>query len=150
MMRVLSLSRPWTWAIFDKVANKGVENRSWPPPIEAIGERIAIQAAKSWDKDAIPFFLKLGLSGFPNRKENYVSGAIIGVVTLDRVVTSARSLAPEQARWFFGEYGWVIIDRILLPTPIAMPGTLGLRWLAEDHERLVNEQLAQKAREQHG
>jgi len=150
MMRVLSLSRPWTWAIFDPIANKGIENRSWPPPIEAIGNQIAIQAAKSWDEDALQFFLKLGLSNFPNRKDRYVSGAIIGVVTLDKVVTSARTLPPEQARWFFGEYGWIFTDRVLLPTPIPMTGSLGLRWLSGEFEASVNEQLAKKVSEAHG
>lgn len=141
MMRFLSLSRPWTWSLFDPVAAKGVENRTWPPPMKAIGDRIAIQASKSWDDDAIRFFLQLGLDHFPARKDQYPSGVLIGVVTLDRVVTTARTLPPDQARWFFGPYGWVIPQRIALPTPVECPGVLGLRWLPADLELKVEAQL---------
>jgi hypothetical protein len=140
-MRFLSLSRPWTWAIFDPVANKGVENRSWMPPVEMIGERFAIQASKSWDHDAITLFFKLGLTHFPNRKDKYPSGVIVGVATLDRVVTTAATLPPEQARWFFGECGWVLTDRIALPSPVACPGALGLRILPMDVTVAVIRQL---------
>jgi len=141
MMRVLSLSRPWTWSLFDPIAAKGIENRTWPPPVEAIGHRIAIQAAKSWDNDAIGFFLRLGIDHFPARKDQYPSGVVIGVVTLDRVVTSDRLLPPDQRRWFFGPYGWVITDRILLPTPVECSGALGLRYLDPAREAAVDHQL---------
>lgn len=146
-MLFLSLSRPWTWAIFDTVANKGIENRSWPPPISAIGQRIGVHAAKSWDDDAIRMFIGMGLTGFPNRKDLYPSGFIIGVATIDRVVTEARTLPPAQARWFFEptpedpNYGWILTDRTPLRSPVACAGEQGLRRMPLVVERLVLEQL---------
>ncbi len=140
-MRFLSLSRPWPWAIFDPVANKGIENRSWAPPVEMIGERFAIQASKTWDHDAITLFFKLGLTHFPNRKDKYPAGAIVGVATLDRVVTTDKTLPADQARWFFGEYGWVLTHRIALPTPVPCKGALGLRILPNDETVEVIRQL---------
>lgn len=146
-MRFLSLSRPWTWAIFDPVADKGIENRSWPPPVDMIGERIALQAAKSWDDDAIRMFLRLGLQHFPNRKDSYPFFVIVGVATIERVVTESRTLTPAQARWFFPptpedpNYGWILGDRIPLRAPVPCKGAFGLRPLPTDVEALVLEQL---------
>ncbi len=143
-MRVLSLSRPWTWAIFDPIADKGIENRSWPPPIAAIDDQIAIQAAQSWDDDVMGLFLKLGLDHFPHRKDQYPHSVIVGVATLDRVVTEARTLG-KQARWFFGEYGWVLTHRIALVAPVPCKGAQGLRTLPADIEIAVTAQLARQA-----
>lgn len=146
-MRFLSLSRPWPWAIFDPVADKGIENRSWAPPIDLIGHVIALQAAKSWDDGAISFFLKLGISHFPNRKDLYPEGVIVGVATLDRVVTTARTLTPVQARWFFEpteerpNYGWVLANRIALRSPVPCKGAQGLRTLVPEIAAQVQSQL---------
>jgi hypothetical protein len=145
-MRFLSLSRPWPWALFDFIADKGIENRSWAPPIDLIGHQIAIQSAQSWDDDAMGYFLKLGLDHFPHRKDLYPSGVIAGVATIDRVVTSARTLGA-QARWFFGEYGWVLTHRIALPTPVPCKGAQGLRTLPPDIATAVALQLDQLSRE---
>ncbi len=128
-MRFLSLHRPWTWAIFDPIADKGIENRSWAPPIEMIGERFAIQAAKGWDDVAVSMFIRLGITHFPARHDQYPSGVIVGVATLDRVITNDRTLSDHQKRWFFGEYGWVLTDRIALPSPVLCKGAQGLRIL---------------------
>lgn len=141
-MRFLSFSQPWLWAILDPIARKHVENRSWAPPIAMIDQRIALHAAKSWDADAIGFFLKLGIDHFPARRDLYPAGAIIGVATIDRVVTEARTLAPDQARWFFGEFGWILTDVRPLSAPIPMKGAQGLRHLAADVEALVVARVA--------
>lgn len=140
-MRVLSLSRPWTWAIFDPIADKGIENRTWAPPIEAIGHRFAIQAAKSWDDDAIELFFNLGIDHFPARRDSYPYGVIVGVATLDKVVTTEKTLPAKQARWFFGEYGWVLTHRIALPEPVPCKGALGFRILPFDATADIVRQL---------
>ena len=141
-MRFLSLRRPWTWAIFDPIADKGIENRSWAPPVEMIGERFAIHAAKGWDGTAVGIFLRLGITHFPGRQDLYPSGVIIGVATLDRVVTEDRTLPPHQKRWLLGgEYGWVLTDRIALPTPVLCKGAQGLRILAMEPTVEVIRQL---------
>lgn len=149
MMRFLSLWRPWPWAIFDPVANKGIENRNWAPPIDLIGHQIAIQSALHWDPDAMKMFLRLGITHFPNRKEAYPPGVITGVATIDRVVTTTKTLAPSQERWFMGEYGWVLTDRVLFTLPVICKGGQGLRYLSDQQEAQVRQQLAH-ARERAG
>ncbi len=133
-MRFLSLSNPWPWAIFDlpEPSGKRVENRGWMPPISMIGQRIALHAAKSWDDDAAGFFLKLGLTNFPARRDLYPTGVILGFATIARVVTETRTLPPDQHRWFFGEFGWVLEDVLKLPDPIPHKGAQGLRELPPD------------------
>lgn len=143
-MRFLSLWRPWTWAIFDPIADKGIENRSWAPPVDLISHRIAIQAAQKFDLDAITLFMRLGINHFPARNDLYPSGVIVGVATIDRVVTTDRTLPPNQRRWFFGEYGWVLTDRVGFTTPVACKGGQGLRHLSAEQEAQV---VAQMARE---
>ncbi len=148
-MRVLSLSRPWPWTIFDLIEDpKTIENRCWMPPIEVIGEQIAFHAAKSWDDSAISFLHKLGIENCPARFDLHPHGVIAGVVTLERIVTTARTLRPRDARWFFEtrddgkqNYGWVLSDAIKLAEPIPLRGAQGLRHLPADVEALVRAQL---------
>lgn len=137
-MRILSLSQPWLWAVLH--AGKHIENRKWQPTSAAIGQRIALHAAKSWDDIAFPFFIKLGIE-HPRRREDYETSAILGVATIDRIVTDASSLPPDQARWFFGPFGWVLSDVRVLRHPIPRSGAQGLRHLEEAAERQVSEQL---------
>lgn len=149
-MRVLSLSRPWPWTIFDLLVDpKTIENRCWMPPVEVVGERIAFHAAKSWDDSAISFLLDLGIVDCPARFDMHPHGVIIGVVTLDRIVTTSRTLKPKDARWFFEKradgkqnYGWVLTDRVKLAEPIPLRGAQGLRHLPKDVEALVLAQLS--------
>jgi len=143
-MRVLSLWRPWPWAIFDPVADKGIENRSWPPPVDLIGHQIALQSAQKWDDGAITMFLRLGITHFPNRKDAYPSGVITGVGTLDRVVTTSNTLSAAQERWFMGEYGWVLTDRVGFTAPVVCKGGQGLRYLSDEQEAQVRQQLARE------
>lgn len=141
-MKFLSLWQPWLWAILDPRARKWVENRDWMPKIEMIDQRIALHAAKTFDVDAVSLFLEYGIDWFPARKDMYPTGAILGVATIDRIVTDKRRLPEDQQRWFFGEYGWLLRDVIALPEPVPCRGERGLRVLPPDVERAVNDQLA--------
>ncbi len=136
-MKFLSLWRPWDWAIFDDVARKHIENRKWPPPIRMIGETIALQSVPRWDDNAIRWFIKIGLTHFPNRIELYPHDIIRGVVTIDRVVTEARTLPPDQQRWFMGPFAWVLTDVKRFETPVPCKGGQGLRNLPTDVDREV-------------
>jgi ASCH domain len=134
-MRALSFSQPWLWSILH--AGKRVENRSWPPPVAQIGQRFALHAAKSWDDDAVGFMLKLGVDHAPARRDLYPAGAIVGVATIDRVVTVDRTLADDQKRWFFGEYGWILTDVVAFRDHLSATGKQGLWTLTEDQENWV-------------
>lgn len=165
-MRVLSFSNPWLWAILhkDPAIQKLVENRSWAPPIALIGQRIALHAAKSWDEDAMRYWLEIGINDFPMRKDLYPAGKVVGVATIERVrtfvdcgerdaadPTGRRYLRPpvypvdlpeSQRKWFFGFYGWILTDVIALPEHIPMKGGQGLRNLPPDVDANVARQLS--------
>jgi len=141
-MRVMSLWRPWSFSIFHPSENaKSIENRSWAPPIALIGQRIALHDANKFDVSALRLFEQNGITDFPQSYDAYPSGVIVGVVTIDRVVTEERTLTPMQKRWYFGEVGWVLSDARRLSTPIAHKGGQGLRHLPEETTRAILEQL---------
>lgn len=140
-MRVLSFSQPWLWAILN--AGKRVENRTWAPPIHMIDQRIALHAAMSWDDSAIGYFTEFGIE-FPARYDMYPRGQIVGVATIDRVVTEVRTLSADQARWFFGPYGWILRDVRELTEPIEHRGGLGLRELSPEVSRRVEARICDK------
>lgn len=141
-MLVLSFSQPWLWSITDlaEPAAKRIENRTWQPPIHTIGTRIALHAAKSWDDDAIPMFIRYGID-HPGRRDLYAASSIVAVATIDRIVTEDRTLDPEQRRWFFGPFGWVLVDVRRLATAIPWRGAQGLRHLPPATVAEVNRQI---------
>jgi hypothetical protein len=162
-MRFLSFSQPWLWSITDlrqediderglgernpadgsrRLEPKRIENRTWAPPISMIDQRFALHAAKSWDEDAIGFFMRLGIDWFPARRDQYATSAIIAVATIDRIVTEKRRVSLGQQPWLFGPYGWVLTDVVKLVEPVPMKGAQGLRELAPDVNSLVLERLA--------
>lgn len=139
-MKFLSLSRPWDWAIFDEVARKHIENRDWQPPVWMIGQQIALQSAKSWDDAAIVKFCKLGLE-YPSRYDQYPWFVIRGVVTIERIVTSDRTLPDDQKRWFTGDFGWVLTEVRRFQSFVPCKGGQGLRNLPPSVEQQVMTQL---------
>ena len=56
-MKALTVIQPWAWAIAH--AGKRVENRTWGPPRDVIGQRIAIHAGRRLDDRAIAWMRKL-------------------------------------------------------------------------------------------
>lgn len=152
-MKALSLSQPWCWAVLH--AGKHVENRSWQPPIAMIDQQIAIHAAKSWDDKAVymsaatltpltpvGYLLGHGIDTFPSRRASYDESALVGLATIDRIVTTADTLAEDQKRWFFGPFGWVLKNVLALPRPIACAGKQGLWNVPEDVLGQIREQAA--------
>ncbi len=135
-MKGLSFSQPWLWAILH--ANKRVENRDWMPPIDMIGQQIALHAAKSFDDDGVPF---LGTLGIEDRPTSYVKSAIVGVATIDRVVTKDKTLPDDQRRWFFGPNGWILRDVVEIAQPIPWDGALSLWLVPPIVESLIHRQL---------
>ena len=149
-MKALSLSQPWCWAIL--YAGKHVENRSWQPPIEMIDQQIALHAAKSFDDKRgyhgmtpTGFLLSHGFINMPQRKRSFQNSAIVGVATIDRIVTKPDSLPDNQKRWFFGEYGWVLTNVICLPDPIPCRGFQGLWGLPADVETAIADAIMEVA-----
>jgi hypothetical protein len=126
-----------------------------------IEQRIALHAAKSWDgerrygpnKDLTPIglLLSFGLEP-PARIDLYAKSAIVGVATIDRVVTEGRTIRDDQRRWYFGSertpsaseetvYGWILRDVQLL-TPIPCAGKQGLWTVPDAIAATITEELA--------
>lgn len=147
-MRALSLSQPWCWAVL--FAGKHIENRTWRPPATLLKQRFAIHAAKSWDDSALTYMTSVGCvpPSMIKRDKVYPQGAIVGVATLhsyvDTLVPDPKnhpSLAPEQRKWFFGPFGWILEDVIPLTAPVPCRGHQGVFGLDPNVEEAVMSQL---------
>lgn len=148
-MRGLSFSQPWLWAVFDPTANKDIENRSRAAPIDLIEVPIACHAAKSYDGDGLHRLLELGL----DPPHECIKSAIVGVATIDRIVSSPKTLTPDQRRWYMGNedgvhpgtrepvFGHILKDRKLLKKPIPWDGQLGYWQVPPLIEAEINHQL---------
>ena len=141
MLRALSLSQPWAWAMTvpEPPLRKDVENRTWKLWESMVGARVAVHAAKSWDPDAVGFLADRGLVVPP--REQLATGAIVAVVTIPRQVTAAIELPEAQRGYFFGPYGFVFADHALLATPVPARGMQGFWLVPADVEAAVRAQI---------
>jgi hypothetical protein len=151
-MRALTLWQPWGWAIV--AGHKLVENRPWAPPRNMIGVPFAIHAGKRWDEDGADGILDLlDADDFPADPLVRAAGAVIGVATIERVVhgtalrglpEDADALAPEQRRWYFGPYGWVLRDVRRLDVAVPCRGFQMFWSLPPEVDAEVRRQLARQ------
>lgn len=159
MMRGLTLFRPWDWAMAH--GGKDIENRKWKPPASVIGQRIALHAGKTYDYDGADFIKGvLGIREIPLSRESVIVATTLVrgwlcVGTKDNraaesdVVASSRELIDLHASgWFFGPYGWAVVETIALPKPVPCKGAQGLWRLPPkiEAEVLSQEQQALRAR----
>jgi hypothetical protein len=126
-VRGLSLSRPWPFAFTEVPAEsrKLVENRSWSPPRAAIGQFVALHAAKSWDPMGRDFIKHVTGVDVPG-DQDLPSGELFAIGRLVDCVTSKAKVAREQRRWFFGPCGWIFEDVVKLVEPVKCSGAQGL------------------------
>jgi len=110
-MRALSIQQPWAYAILH--SGKDIENRNWHTNIRG---RVLIHAGKKIDKEGIDF-LECENSVLI-KPEMLITGGVIGSVEIADCVTSSSS------KWFFGKYGFVLKNPIILPF-IPCRGQLG-------------------------
>lgn len=129
-MRALTVWQPWAHCIAH--LGKPLENRDWPPPVWLLGKRLAIHAGKTLDREACELIEELFDLRLP---ATYPHGAIVAVVTVPGAVTESES------EWFSGKYGWLLKDKVALPTPVPCRGAQGLWNLPADVEDLVMGQL---------
>lgn len=147
-VRAVTLRHPWSFAIAH--LGKDIENRTWKPPKQMIGQRIAIHGGALPKGHALedcagqarfiareiltPAYLKSlpaakksFLSNLmPLKVHHFITSGIVATAVLERVVTESDS------PWFFGPYGWVLSDVITLTEPVHCKGAQGLWRLPED------------------
>lgn len=142
---ILSVRQPWAWAIFN--AGKDVENRDWSTPVRGL---IGIHAGKGMTRreyeDFVGFYESrhrccthpdLGVCiGQPSTPpiDELERGVVLGVAHLVACSTNVES------PWFQGEYGFVLLNPVLLPMPIPAKGRLGW-WHAPSDVELALQEL---------
>lgn len=135
-MRGLTVWRPWSDAIVN--GPKRVENRTWRPPTEMVGELIAIHGGKAYEVFGDPVH-----EGYTPPSEEDCPTGIVGVARIlgwhDRRpddVRIHRMYAPaglenrianlQYDPYWIGPVGWLLDDVRALERPIPHPGALGL------------------------
>ncbi|MBF5043298.1 hypothetical protein FGE12_12940 [Aggregicoccus sp. 17bor-14] len=145
-MLALTFWRPWDTALLH--LGKPIENREWPPPARVVGERIAIHSGLKWDDEGAAEVARLAAAdGVPPdviaahlHRARSVKGAIIGTVRIARVLRRD-ALDPtdslHDSPWFFGSFGWVCSDLVVLREPVPCRGMHKLWRVPPDVERRI-------------
>ena len=112
-MKCLSVRQPWVDAIFR--LGKNVENRSWRTNYRG---PLLIHARKNLDCEACSRFNSLA-GRAPS--EEFVTGAIIGIVDLTDV------MADSERKWADADsWNWLLANARLLAKPIPCAGKTGI------------------------
>lgn len=136
-MKALTLYEPWASLV--AFGHKANETRSWKAPHSAIGQRIAIHAAKTaehclligplskragWTEDEFhSHLISVGTDPY---------GKILAVATLEacRRVEEVRDVLSDQERAFGdysnGRFAWILRDVARLQGPLTIRGMQGL------------------------
>lgn len=128
-MKTLSVIQPWATLICSGI--KDVENRTWAPPMDAVGQKLLIHASsKSFSPSVflnLPFEWLSELTnaikyGWVPSPEEIPTGAIIGYVDLVGYAPLTNSL------WDGGEdcIKWIFENAYVFDKPIPAKGKLGI------------------------
>lgn len=128
-MRAITLHQPWATAIAD--LGKDIENRTWRPPANVIGTRIAIHAGSTFDEPGARGVMQLCPGVTMHWLMSQPRGAVLATAILHGVVTESES------PWFGGPFGWRLVEIRRLTEPVKARGAQGLWTLPADVERLV-------------
>lgn len=135
-MRALTIKQPWVECILR--GGKRIENRSWRPAPEFVGQRFAIHSSKKLDRWAL-----LGDRALlPLMPDDAPRSAIVGTAVLLEIITSAaRAAALGQKIWWDNarpggqrhHFGFHLGDVRILTDPILdVRGMLGFWEMADD------------------
>src|SRR5262249_15350387 len=125
-MKALSIRSPWWWYILH--GGKDIENRDWATGFRG---RVWIHAGKWWKGDEVlediryiaDEILEPGTQAWANPPllSDLMPwrGCIVGSVE----IVDCRS--SHNSRWFFGKYGFVLRNPIVLAEPRLTKGALG-------------------------
>ena len=143
-MKALTVHQPWAQLLI--LGIKHIETRSWAPPEDLIGQRIAIYAGRSHDYQWGEYF-------FPVGQKWLKAGVILGTARLLDVgyITSSapsetwvlwwersiqtRYVPDNLGNYNEGRYLWLLTDPVIAKKPIPARGLQGL-WEWEPPEEL--------------
>lgn len=122
---ILSIRQPWAWAILH--AGKDIENRSWSTRVRG---RVLIHAGLKYsleDYDTVEGIMReTGMWVHDLDRalldKSFDLGGIVGSVEIVDCIDERNFRA--RSPWFFGPYGFVLRNPIVLPFE-RMPGKLG-------------------------
>jgi hypothetical protein len=120
-MKALTLHQPWALAVF---LGKDIENRTWMPPPDLIGQRFAIHAARRVrreEEDDIWEDIRGRLEPAPPFSR-WARGKILGTVKLEKVTLRRPMDCSRADSWFTGPVGWVLAEPRLLKRAIPARG----------------------------
>ena len=115
-MKALTIRQPYASLVIE--GTKDVENRTWYPGDEMIGERFAVHSSARPDTHALESFGHLLRGASPN-------GMVLGTVSLFAVVRDSASAWASA-----GNYHWLLAEPELFDEPVPMLGKLGL-WILD-------------------
>lgn len=113
-MKALSLKQPWAYVIVH--GHKDIENRKWPTDYRG---PLVIHASKGWSQDGYDYLCGPRDLWIP-RREDYVFGALIGIVDLVDCVDR------HESEWFWGDWGFVLRNARGFKKSVPWRGQLGL------------------------
>lgn len=137
-LKALTLWRPWPAAIIH--GGKRVENRTWTPPREMLGQDIAIHAGLRVDDGAVRavrFSGSVGADLLPGPTGIVAVVRLVGWIDERTHPRTCAGVSAEDARcvansvWFDGPVGWVIDTVRPLAEPVPCRGAQGL-WTVPD------------------
>lgn len=133
-MRALTITQPWASLLAR--GEKRVENRTWAPPEELIGDLVALHASREFDQfDGYLIRRRYGVS---IEQADCPLGAVVAVARLTDVLTES----PDP--WFLGPYGWVFTE-VTRIDPVPCRGARRLWTLPPDVLRKVERGLRSSA-----
>lgn len=147
-MKALTIKQPWLWCITDH--RKRVENRTWKPPFDMVGQYIALHASKSKDQDEWRAAWNIIEGGMPSL-DGMPLGAIVATALIKGYIVvndmggveeqtkAAANYYPSTDPWFFGPVGWLLADVRKLSQPIPCTGALGLWEVPADIAKIIKE-----------
>lgn len=111
-MKALSVRQPWAWLILN--AGKDIENRDWPTRMRG---RVLVHTGKGMTRDEYDGAAEL-LADITYARGTAIQlpefnalerGGIVGSIEIVGCVED------HDSPWFFGDYGFVLRDPIILP-----------------------------------
>lgn len=136
----ISLWQPWASLI--AIGAKTIETRSWAAPKSLMGQRIAIHAAKKWNREleetclSQPFYDDLHASGMSEMgiREYLPQGAVLCTARLvacrstndDDFIEAISEREYDYGNYAPDRYAWILDDVQVLPTPLPYRGAQGI------------------------
>lgn len=113
-MKAISIKQPWAYAILH--CGKDIENREWYTKYR--GEFL-IHASKKFDMEGYNFIKNELNVNLPSEWKEFPRGCIVGKVFIIDCVKN------YDSKWFFGPFGFVLMNPIALEYPKEWKGQLG-------------------------